>query len=160
VGTFVWLRRLTVPSLAAMLLGCGIAKPPDAIEVDASAALDAGAVVDTATDAAEDAQVDTEVDAEVVTCLPPRSTVCVSPAPSFAADVVPILDARCNGCHDPALPAGPWPLHDYQDVVDWRGVVVESLLNCTMPPPEAGPPLPEDERQRLFAWVACGTPDN
>lgn len=148
----VWLRRLSLPSLAALLLGCGITKPQGSFEPDA----DGSAEVDLPSGVDQDGGT---VDA-TVTCPPPLSTVCAAPAPSFAWEVVPILDARCNGCHDPALPNGPWPFHDYQDVLDWKGVFVDSLVNCTMPPADGGVALPEDERQRLFAWIACGAPDN
>jgi len=101
-----------------------------------------------------------DADGSAAACPPPSSTACAAPSPSYANDIVPIFDARCNGCHDPTIPDGPWPLHDYQDVIDWKGLVVDSLLNCTMPPADGGTPLPELERQRLFAWVACDTPDN
>jgi hypothetical protein len=131
-----------VASLCALLLGCGISKPAAVIEPDAGAGLAGDATV------APDA------------CPPPRSTTCLTPQPSFARDIVPILDARCNDCHDPTNPDGPWPLHDYQDVVDWKGIVVDSLLNCTMPPPDGPTSLPEEARQRLLAWVACDTPNN
>ena len=132
--------------LAALLLGCGTSKPLASDGLDSSVGAGGSAMVDASID--------------VVACPPPLSTVCPTPPPSYANDIVPILDARCNGCHDPAIPDGPWPLHDYQDVIDWKGVVVDSLLNCTMPPADGPTTLPEVERQRLFAWVACDTPNN
>ena len=128
--------------LAALLLGCGTSKPLASEGLDSSVGAGANA------------------DGGVGACPPPLSTVCAAPPPSYANDIVPILDARCNGCHDPAIPDGPWPLHDYQDVIDWKGVVVDSLLNCAMPPADSPTTLPEVERQRLFAWVACDTPNN
>jgi hypothetical protein len=143
------IRCARVASLAALLLGCGNSKPVAVSDPDAGAGLASDATAD-----------DGDASVTPVGCLPPRSTSCLEPQPSFAREIVPILDVRCNGCHDPAIPDGPWPLHDYQDVVEWKGVVVDSLLNCTMPPPDSAITLPEEERQRLFAWVACDTPDN
>ncbi|HEX2657763.1 MAG TPA: hypothetical protein VHU40_05810, partial [Polyangia bacterium] len=63
MGTFVWLRHLALPSLMATQLGCGIAKPPGVIEVDAGPTLDAGAVVDTPVDVAQEAGEDADQDA-------------------------------------------------------------------------------------------------
>ena len=135
----------------ALLLGCGISKALEATDVDASAEVDAS----------DDASGVADADAMASPgCLPPMSYVCQTPPPSFANEIVSILDARCNDCHADNDPEGPWPLHDYQDVRDWKGVVLDSLLNCTMPPPDAGTTLLEDERQRVFAWLACDAPDN
>lgn len=157
VSQFRCLRSLRGWGLAALLLGCGLDKPLAFPGVDGGAALDANGEVSAELDAGDDA---TGPGTMAATCPPPLSTVCAEPSPSFANDVVPILDARCNSCHDATIPDAPWPLHDRQDVLDWKGIVVDSLLNCTMPPADSGSTLPENERQRLFAWFACDTPDN
>src|SRR6185503_1362448 len=37
------------------------------------------------------------------------ASACQAPTPSYATDIVPILDRRCNStCHAPGV--GPWPL--------------------------------------------------
>jgi hypothetical protein len=82
--------------------------------------------------------------------------------PSFAATIVPILDASCNGCHNPYVPGAPWPLHDYDDVQDWRGIILPDLLACSMPPrnDNSGVILSEVDRQQLLTWLACDSPNN
>jgi len=86
--------------------------------------------------------------------------MCAAPGPSYASDVVPILDKRCNNCHAENTDGGPWPLGGYDDVTAWRDTIMNDLLRCTMPPADAGVPIPNDERAILMAWIICGTPDN
>jgi len=93
-------------------------------------------------------------------CPPPATLICPTPAPGFAADVLPILDRACNTCHDPALPGDLWPLHEYTDVFAWKSLIIPDLEDCSMPPPDAPAPLPETDRQLIFAWLVCGSPDN
>jgi cytochrome c5 len=95
-------------------------------------------------------------------CPPPLNTVCPADAPSFAATVVPILDAACNGCHDAALPGAPWPLHDHGDVQAWSDLISADLLDCSMPPSknDSGTTLSEVDRQQLLTWIACDSPNN
>lgn len=93
-------------------------------------------------------------------CPPPLSATCPGPVPSFAATIVPILDAACNGCHDPEVPGAPWPLRDYDDVQSWRALIRTDLLACSMPPRNSAVTISEVDRQQLLAWLACDTPDN
>ena len=82
---------------------------------------------------------------------------CSAPTPSFLYDVKPLLDRSCNStCHAPGV--GPWPLGAYQDVADWASLIQLDLEACTMPPPDAGPPLTDAERQKVLDWIACGAP--
>ncbi len=84
-------------------------------------------------------------------------TSCNAPVPSFLHDVKPLLDRSCNStCHAPGV--GPWPLGAYQDVADWASLIQLDLEACTMPPPDAGAPLTDSERQTVLDWIACGTP--
>lgn len=78
--------------------------------------------------------------------------------PSFSAEVAPILDARCNNCHAPDIDGGPWPLDTQKNVKDWSTLLIKDLKECSMPPP--GSPLPAAERDKLWAWLICGAPDN
>jgi hypothetical protein len=93
-------------------------------------------------------------------CPPPASTTCIDPAPSFANDIAPILDSRCNNCHDPNVPEAPWPLIDYGDVFAWSISIGGDVATCAMPPAGSGTVLPEPERQKILAWIVCGSPDN
>jgi|GEM_PF-1510548 len=81
---------------------------------------------------------------------------CIEPAPTYG-DVAPIFDARCSGveCHSVG-PSGSWPLETYQHVADWQVAVRDALLTCSMPPPDSGLVLPDDERQLILMWIRCG----
>lgn len=73
---------------------------------------------------------------------------------------MPILGAKCNNCHSGE--AGLWPLTDYHKVTAWRDLVFLDVVQCTMPPVDAGAgaALSEVERATLLAWLACGAPNN
>ena len=98
--------------------------------------------------------------AAAMTCPLPASTVCAPPAPSFANVITPILDRSCNTCHAEGNPDGLWPLRAYTDVVAWSQLISADLVSCHMPPPDSATPFPESDRQTVFAWVACGSPNN
>ena len=87
-------------------------------------------------------------------------TVCPATVPSYATQIAPIFNARCNGCHNANDPTGPWPFDSHSDVDDWSGMILDDLEHCTMPPPDSGMPLPDNERALLQAWLACGAPNN
>ena len=92
---------------------------------------------------------------------PPACTIkntedCPDPAPTYA-DIQPILDARCNSCHSDTSD-GPWPLTNYQDVLDWWDLVRRDTLNCSMPPPDSGIVMTHDESKLILDWIACDLP--
>lgn len=84
---------------------------------------------------------------------------CPNPPPSYKKDVAPVLDAKCNNCHD-GHDGGPWPLGSVEDIQHWRGQVLGDLIHCTMPPADAGAALSPDERAALIGWLACKSPNN
>jgi hypothetical protein len=92
----------------------------------------------------------------------PLSSACPAnmPVPSFANDVTPILSAKCNVCHSPSVPDGPWPLISYDDVSAWSDVISSDLQGCMMPPADAGVDFTETERETINDWVTCGSPNN
>jgi hypothetical protein len=85
---------------------------------------------------------------------------CTGAAPSYSADVAPIIAARCATCHNLDDPSGAWPLDNYDDLTDWSSSIMEELRNCSMPPPDSGKSLPESERALIYAWFICGAPEN
>jgi hypothetical protein len=89
-------------------------------------------------------------------CTIEAVTSCPEPAPRYA-DVAPIFKQRCASCHV-ANWSGPWPLDTYQHVADWADVVRDMVRTCTMPPPEAGMPLPNEEAEQILTWIRCNTP--
>jgi hypothetical protein len=96
----------------------------------------------------------------VVACGSDAGVPCPSPPPSYAEEVVPILQAKCNNCH--WGDAGPWPLTGYHAVAAWRDLVFLDVEKCTMPPADAGADalLSDVERATLLAWISCGAPNN
>ncbi len=169
VRAAVLVRAVSLGLVTAFALGCGRDKisagtnqVPSTTEFDAAAAhrpatvgVDAGGGAERPTEPVLDAG-----GTETSVCPPPANDSCVSPPPSFANTIAPILASRCSVCHDPNLPVGPWPLEDYQDVMAWADMIATDLATCSMPPPDGGTILPERERQLLFAWLACNAPNN
>ena len=102
---------------------------------------------------------DTETTAAPLTaCEPVDAAACPPTMPSFANDVVPILNRDCNGtCHAPGM--GQWPLVSYTDVSDWAILINLDLEDCAMPPADAGI-MTRSDRATVLAWIACRHPDN
>lgn len=73
------------------------------------------------------------------------------------ADVEPIFEQRCIGCHS-GDPGGPWPLTSYEHVADWANEIRAQMAACTMPPVDAGIAMPTEEREKILLWVRCGAP--
>jgi cytochrome c5 len=90
-------------------------------------------------------------------CSVQAPTVCPDPPPHYA-EVAPIFDARCNSCHSDQSD-GPWPLTDYQKIADWFDIVRSSVINCSMPPADAGVGITNDERLAILTWIRCGLPE-
>jgi hypothetical protein len=94
---------------------------------------------------------------------PALDTACTTKTvPSFKKQVGPIIEKSCAsaaGCHT-GKPDDPWPLTDYQEIVDWKSAFVDDLRGCTMPPADAGVALSVNDRLVLWQWLTCGTPNN
>jgi hypothetical protein len=118
---------------------------PDASAADTSAP-DDGGIEDAAADAAA--------------CRVAPLETCPTTVPSFASDVLPILDAKCNGCHTGAL-GEPWALTNHADVEAWALSINIDLTRCTMPPADAGTgDLTKTELNAVLGWIVCGAPNN
>jgi hypothetical protein len=89
--------------------------------------------------------------------LPPA---CPAPAPSYQAQVAPLLEARCVGCHGAGQVASNRLLDSYGSVFPQRAAVLRQTYACQMPPADAGAPLTLAERAALLGWLVCGAPDN
>jgi hypothetical protein len=132
------------------------ADEPTNSALDASvSALDAG-LLDART-AAQDARAPApDASLASASCATYAPTSCPSPAPRYA-DVEPIFRERCVICHSPRW-TGPWPLDAYQHVSDWQDDIRSAMLDCSMPPPDAGVPVPTAERMQILTWIRCGLP--
>jgi hypothetical protein len=93
-------------------------------------------------------------------------------SPTFHADVEPILQKSCQGCHSPGRGA-PFSLVSYADAKPLAASIAKETQARRMPPwdalptDECAPPLPfagdlhlsADEIRTLAAWSAAGAPE-
>lgn len=84
---------------------------------------------------------------------------CPSPAPSYATDIAPLVEARCVGCHFPGTVTAPTDLSTYPQLRRQGGTTLGVIQSCMMPPPDAGV-LSEAERTTFVEWLRCGAPNN
>ncbi len=85
---------------------------------------------------------------------------------TYATDVAPILQNRCQSCHRPGQVA-PFPLLSYDDARGHAAMIAEVVEDRRMPPWHADPRyghfrndrhLNSRERATLLGWVEQGTP--
>jgi peroxiredoxin len=85
---------------------------------------------------------------------------------TYAADVAPILEAKCQSCHRPGQ-VGPFSLLTYPQARRWAASIREVVAERRMPPWHADPrfghfandrSLTDRHRATLLAWVEQGTP--
>jgi len=103
---------------------------------------------------------------DVVAALKEREgTATVGPV-TYAADVAPILQGKCQSCHRPGQ-AGPFNLLGYDDARRHAATIREVVDDRRMPPWHADPryghfandrSLTAAQRATLLAWVDQGTP--
>jgi hypothetical protein len=84
---------------------------------------------------------------------------CSSPAPGWAKDVAPVIEARCASCHVKGGTAADKPLTDHAQVFSRKGSVLNQVYACKMPP-EGATPLSTAERLAIETWLVCGAPDD
>lgn len=89
-----------------------------------------------------------------ILCTVSAPLECPDPAVSYA-DVAPIFAQHCGSCHT-GMPGTPWSLRDYDHVADWQDVIRAEVLHCTMPPPDSGATISDEERLAILTWVKCG----
>lgn len=104
-----------------------------------------------------DAAADGESGGSVPVCTVQAPTACPDPPLRFT-DVAPTIMGRCVPCHYGAAD-GPWPLVTYANVADWQDVVRATLVDCSMPPLDAGVSMTEAERVAVLTWILCGAPE-
>src|SRR6476646_9854757 len=85
---------------------------------------------------------------------------------TFARNVAPILQVRCQECHRPGE-AAPFPLLTYEQARPWAKAIKAAVLQRKMPPWFADPhygkfsndnSLRPSEIDTLVAWVDGGAP--
>ena len=63
----------------------------------------------------------------------PRTPLLAAAAPTYYADVAPILYDNCVSCHRPGDIA-PMPLLSYEDVRPWARSIKQKVVSKEMPP--------------------------
>jgi uncharacterized membrane protein len=80
--------------------------------------------------------------------------------PSFQAQVRPLLQARCGGCHLAGGTAAERLLDTWVQVYPQRISVLNQVYACWMPPAAGAGALTSAERALLLGWLVCGAPDS
>jgi hypothetical protein len=90
-----------------------------------------------------------------------------APAPTFSADVAPIMYAKCVACHRPGEVA-PMSLITFKDVRPWAGSIREKVMSRAMPPWHADrqygtfrneQSLTPAEIDTIVKWANAGAPE-
>ena len=78
---------------------------------------------------------------------------------TFAADVLPILQASCSiaGCHATGSTNGPGPLTNYVQISGAGPSIRTSVTSGTMPKNST---LTTAQKNSIICWVNSGTPNN
>jgi hypothetical protein len=81
-------------------------------------------------------------------------------APSWQAEVSPIVARACTPCHGPGGVEAARPLATWADVYAGRRDVLDQVYSCLMPQQGTGVALTSGEQTALLQWLVCGAPDN
>ena len=101
----------------------------------------------------------------ILSALKERETHVSVGRVTYAEDVAPILEAKCQSCHRPGQ-VGPFSLLNYKQARRWAASIREVVEDRRMPPWHADPrhgrfsndrSLTARERATLLAWVEQGT---
>src|SRR5262249_13520438 len=105
--------------------------------------------------------------AAALAVLPLTATAPAVEPPTFSADVLPILQARCQTCHRPGEPA-PFSLLAYRGAVDKKDDIRDAVKGRVMPPWKPVPGfgdflesrrLSDAELATLVGWIEAGAPE-
>jgi hypothetical protein len=98
---------------------------------------------------------------------PPQTASAPAAAPTFSADVAPIMYAKCVACHRPGEVA-PMSLITYKDVRPWASSIREKVTSRAMPPWHADrqygvfrneQSLTQSEIDTIVKWASAGAPE-
>src|SRR5512145_2168818 len=98
---------------------------------------------------------------------PQQSAPAATAAPTFSADVAPIMYAKCVSCHRPGEVA-PMSLITFKDVRPWAGSIREKVVSRVMPPWHADrqygtfrneQSLTQTEIDTIVKWASAGAPE-
>ena len=90
--------------------------------------------------------------------------VCDTSAVTFTNDVLPIMNASCNGCHSTSSALGGIVLDNYGSVSTQalNGKLYNSVeqINGASPMPKGGTKLDVCKINKIRIWIAAGAPNN
>ena len=98
---------------------------------------------------------------------PQQAAPASTAAPTFSADVAPIMYAKCVTCHRPGEVA-PMSLITYKDVRPWASSIREKVMSRAMPPWHADrqygafrneQSLTQSEIDTIAKWASAGAPE-
>ncbi|GAB3006208.1 hypothetical protein GCM10027051_01740 [Niabella terrae] len=88
----------------------------------------------------------------------PPQNACDGVNAKFAANVLPLIQNRCQGCHKTGGIA-PFALETYEQIkARASGIKAEAVVNSRMP--KGGPPLTAAEKKTLGCWIDGGALNN
>lgn len=90
--------------------------------------------------------------------LNPGGSDCTGVNASFAQDVLPLIQAKCQSCHGPGSTNGPGQLTNYTEIKNAAARIKTAVVTGYMP--KVGGPLPSSEIRLIRCWVDSGTPNN
>jgi hypothetical protein len=97
----------------------------------------------------------------------PALVAAQNKAVTFHEDVVPVLQARCQGCHRPGE-AAPFSMLTYKDARPWAGAMKRAVASRQMPPWHAEPGVGTFKNDRrltaaeidvIATWADAGAPE-
>lgn len=99
---------------------------------------------------------------QAAACKPglPTTDTCAASAPSYAADIAPLVHARCLSCHFAGNSNSSVVLETQAEIRQQTQLVETQVYRCSMPPPGDATPLADSERMELLQWLVCGAPNN
>lgn len=89
-----------------------------------------------------------------------------TPTVTYSRDIAPIFNKHCVECHRSG-DIGPFALDEYDDIVGWGDMIIETIDNGRMPPWHADPAhgsftnerrLTREEKLLVRRWVSEGYP--
>ena len=99
------------------------------------------------------------------TKLFPDVANCTAPTnPTFTANVLPLLNSRCNSCHGGTSPSGGIRLDSYNEVSKYvkTGSLIGSVNQTSVysPMPKGGGKMSACDINKIQNWIASGTLNN
>lgn len=97
--------------------------------------------------------------------LYPDSANCTLPVTlSFSANIMPILNGRCNNCHSGVAPSAGISLSNHTDVMKYvnNGTLIGSITWASgfSPMPKNSGKMPACEIQKIQTWIDQGALNN